>query len=113
MHEPPNPPDNKIPENGALIPVPMPVFPARTFGLEMLTDLDSEGLIIGDVVLVDPDAPFVDSALYIVQVLDRKMMGRVHKNGSWYKLVCDGWVEQVDCAKVKFLGRVIGCMREH
>ena len=61
----------------------------------------SEGLIKGDALLVDPDAPFEDSALYIVEVLDRKMLRRVHKNGRRYKLVLDGEVDQVDCAYPK------------
>ena len=77
MYEPPNSPDNRIPANCVLTPIPMPVFPARVFGLTMLTDLVSEGFIKGDVLLVDPDAPFVDGALCIVQVLDRKIMGRI------------------------------------
>jgi len=99
--------------NPILTPIPMPVYPASLFGLVMSADWFSEELIKGDVVLVDPDAPFVDGELYVVEVLDQQMVRRVHKNSRRYQLLFDGGVIEVDCAEVKFLGRVIGRVREH
>ncbi len=85
------------------------------FCLEVVGDsLVGDGIVEGDFVFVDPQAPFIDGKIYVVRIEEVVMVNHFYiMNRGRYKLVLgDGEIE-VDRSEIEILGRVTGRVREH
>ena len=91
----------------------------RAFALKISgSSLVSDWIYDGDVVVVDPDAPFVDGKIYAVRSEENHQMiaaRKVYAAGRRvYKLVSgDGEVTEVQRARTTLLGRIRWSFREH
>ena len=91
----------------------------RAFALRVSgSSLVSDGIFDGDLVVVDPDAPFVDGKIYAVRSEENNQTiaaRKVYEAGRRvYKLVSgDGEVTEVQRSRTTLLGRIRWSFREH
>ena len=88
----------------------------RAFGLRVYgNSLSSEWIYEGAVVVVDPDAEFVDGKIYAVRVDGGEVAARrMFDAGPVLKLVTgDGHVDEYPRSQVNIIGRVRWSFREH
>jgi repressor LexA len=88
----------------------------RAFGLRVYgSSLASEWINDGSIVVVDPDAPFVDGKIYAVQLDGGQVAARrVIEAGPVLKLVTgDGEISEYPRLAVAIIGRVRWSFREH
>ena len=91
----------------------------RAFALKVSgSSLASDWIYDGDVVVVDPDAPFEDGKIYAVRSEEHNQMvaaRKVYEAGRRvYKLVSgDGEVTEVQRSRTTLLGRIRWSFREH
>jgi repressor LexA len=88
----------------------------RAFGLRVYgSSLASEWINDGSIVVVDPDAPFVDGKIYAVRLDGGQVAARrVIEAGPVLKLVTgDGEVSEYPRLAVAIIGRVRWSFREH
>ena len=88
----------------------------RAFGLRVYgNSLASEWIYEGAIVVVDPDAPFVDGRIYAVMIDGGEVAARrIFETGDQLKLVTgEGAVDEYPKARVTIIGRVRWSFREH
>lgn len=91
----------------------------RAYALKVTgNSLLSDGIIEGDIVIVDPDAPFVDGKIYAVRSGGQnETVTALHvyiMTRRRYKLVSgEGEITEVDRNRTQILGRIRWSMREH
>ena len=91
----------------------------RAFALKVSgNSLLSDGIAEGDIVIVDPEAPFVDGKIYAVRSEEHNetvTARHVYLVGTRrYKLVSgDGEITEVQKSRADILGRIRWSMREH
>ena len=88
----------------------------RAFGLRVYgNSLASESISEGAIVVVDPDAPFLDGKIYAVRLDGGEVAARrLFDAGRNFKLVTgDGQVDEYPKRSVSIIGRVRWSLREH
>ena len=88
----------------------------RAFGLRVYgNSLASEWIYEGAIVVVDPDASFLDGKIYAVMVNGEEVAARrIFQMGEQLKLVTgDGQVDEYSKDQVNIIGRVRWSFREH
>ena len=88
----------------------------RAFGLRVYgNSLASEWIHEGAIVVVDPDAEFVDGKIYAVMVDGGEVAARriFDMNGRFKLVTGDGNVDEFSKAQVTIIGRVRWSFREH
>lgn len=78
---------------------------ARQVDSSCLTD---DGIYPQDYIIVDPDAPFVDGQIYLVQLPKGLAAGYVYIAGDKLRVTsASGEVQEIDIIQAKLLGRVV------
>lgn len=88
----------------------------RAFGLRVSgSSLAAEWIYEGAIVVVDPDAKFIDGKIYAVSVDSAEIAARrVYDSGPLLKLVTgDGRVDEFPKDRVSIIGRIRWSFREH
>ena len=91
----------------------------RAFALKVTgNSLMADGIVEGDIVIVDPDAPFVDGKIYAVrsEAHNQTVTARhvYIMSRRRYKLVSgDGEIDEVERSRTEILGRIRWSMRDY
>ena len=73
-----------------------------------------DGIVEGDFVFVDPQAPFIDGGIYVIRIAEMVMVKHVYiMDLGRYKLVLGHGEIEVDHSEIEILGRLTGSSREH